>query len=65
MTTLLTLYLAGMPLALATLLWALVGIGDDDWQDLLTLPGFAALLVWVVFWPVFLAISLYEAWTER
>jgi len=54
-----------MPLALATLLWALVGIGDDDWQDLLTLPGFAALLVWVVFWPVFLAISLYEVWTER
>jgi len=28
MTILLTLYLAGMPLALATLLWALVGIGD-------------------------------------
>lgn len=65
MTILLTLYLAGMPLALATLLWALVGIGEDDWQDLLTLPGFAALLVWVVFWPVFLAISLYEVWTER
>jgi len=64
-TILFTLYLAGMPLALATLLWALVGIGDDDWQDLLTLPGFAALLVWVVFWPVFLAISLYEVWTER
>jgi len=65
MTILLTLYLAGMPLALATLLWALVGIGDDDWQDLLTLPGFAALLVWVVFWPVFLAISLYDVITER
>ena len=65
MTTLLTLYLAGMPLALATLLWALVGIGEDDWKDLLTLAGFAALLVWVVFWPVFLAISLYEAMTER
>jgi len=65
MTILLTLYLAGMPLALAVLLWALVGIGDDDWQDLLTLPGFAALLVWVVFWPVFLAISLYDVITER
>jgi hypothetical protein len=65
MTILLTLYLAGMPLALATLLWALVGIGDDDWQDLMTLPALAALLVWVVFWPVFLAISLYEVWTER
>ncbi len=65
MTILLTLYLAGMPFALATLLWALVGIGDDDWQDLLTLPGFAALLVLVVFWPVFLAISLYDVMTER
>jgi hypothetical protein len=64
MTILLTLYLAGMPLALATLLWALVGIGDDDWRDLLTLPGFAALLVWVVLWPVFLAIRLYEVLSE-
>jgi hypothetical protein len=64
MTILLTLYLAGMPLALATLLWALWEVPDDDWRDLLTLPGFAALLVWVVFWPVFLAISLYEVLSE-
>lgn len=27
--------------------------------------GFAALLVWVVFWPVFLAISIYDVWSER
>ncbi len=65
MTTLMTLYLTGMPLALVTLLWSLSGLPDDDWGDLLTLPGFAALLVWVLFWPVFLAISLYEVWTER
>ena len=65
MTILLTLYLAGMPLALATLLWALVGIGDDDWRELFTLPGLAALLVWVVLWPVFLVLSLYDVWTEK
>ena len=65
MTTLLTLYLAGMPLAAATLLWALHGVGEEDWRDLVTVPGFAALLVWVVFWPVFLAISIYDVWSER
>ena len=65
MTTLMTLYLTGMPLALVTLLWSLSGLPDDDWGDLLTLPGFAAMCVWVVFWPVFLAISIYDVMTER
>jgi len=35
MTILLTLYLAGMPLALVTILWVLVGIGEETgrtWQ---------------------------------
>jgi len=62
MNTLLTLYLAGMPLALVTILWALVGIGEDDWQDLATLPGLAALVLYVVLWPMFLALSLYQVW---
>jgi len=65
MTILLTLYLAGMPLALVTILWVLVGIGEEDWQDLATLPGLAALVLFVVLWPVFLAVSVYEVWTER
>jgi len=65
MTILLTLYLAGMPLALVTILWALVGIGEEDWQDLATLPGLAALVLFVALWPVFLAVSVYEAMSER
>lgn len=65
MTILLTLYLAGMPLALVTILWALVGIGEEDWQDLATLPGLAALVLFVALWPVFLAVSLYQVWQER
>ncbi len=65
MTTLLTLYLAGMPLALVTILWALVGIGEEDWQDLATLPGLTALVLFVALWPVFLAISIYDVWSER
>lgn len=63
--SLLTLYLAGMPLALATILWALVGIGEEDWQELATLPGLAALVLFVVLWPIFMAVSLYEALSER
>ena len=62
MNVLLTLYLAGMPLALVTILWALVGIGEEDWQDLATLPGLAALVLYVVLWPMFLALSLYQVW---
>lgn len=65
MTILLTLYLAGMPLAAALMLWSLVGIDEEDWQDLATLPGLAALVLFVVLWPVFLAISVYEVWSER
>ena len=58
MTILLTLYLAGMPLAF-------VGIGEEDWRDLATLPGLAALVLFVALWPVFLAVSLYQVWQER
>lgn len=65
MTILLTLYLAGMPPAAALMLWSLVGIDEEDWRELCTLPGLAALVVFVVFWPVFLAISVYEVWSER
>jgi len=65
MNTLLTLYLAGMPFAAATLLWALQGVGEEDWRDLATLPGLAALVLFVAPRPVFLAVSLYQVWQER
>ena len=65
MSILFTIYLAGMPFALAILLWSLVGIGEEDWQELWTLPGLAALIVFVALWPVFLALSLYDVWSER
>ena len=60
MTILLTLWIAGMPLAAITLLWALWEVPDDDWREMFTLPGLAALLVWVVLWPLFLALIVYE-----
>ena len=65
MTILLTLYLAGMPLAAALMLWSLVGIDDEDWRELCTLPGLAALVVFVVFWPVFLFLAIKDAISER
>lgn len=65
MTILLTLYLAGMPLAAALMLWSLVGIDDEDWRELCTLPGLAALLVFVLGWPVFLFLAIKDAITER
>lgn len=65
MTILLTLYIAGMPLAAALMLWSLVGIDEEDWRELCTLPGLAALLVFVVLWPVFLFLAIKDAITER
>lgn len=65
MSILLTLYLAGMPIAFFTLLWALWQVPDDDWREMFTLPGFAAVLVWVALWPLFLAVCIYDVWTER
>ncbi len=65
MNTLLTLYLAGMMPSLVFLLWSLTGLPDEDWADLLTIPGFAALLVWVARWPVFLVVCVFDVMTER
>lgn len=65
MNTLLTLYLAGMMPSLVFLLWSLTGLPDEDWADLLTIPGFAALVVWVVLWPVFLVVCVLDVMTER
>ena len=65
MTTLLTIYLAGMPVALFVLLWALSGLPREDWQEIVTMSGFAALLAWVIGWPVFLVWTIFDVMTER
>lgn len=65
MSIILTLYIAGMPLAAAFLLYSLVGIGEEDWSELATLPGLAALTVFVLPWPLFLAISVYDVWRDK
>lgn len=64
MTILLTLYLAGMPVSLILLLWALEGAPAEDMVDVGTLAGLAALATWVILWPVFLVITIYDVWTE-
>jgi len=64
MNTLLTLYLAGMPLSLAFILWCLQGLPSEDWVEVNTLTGLAAIAAWVILWPVFLAISVYDVWSE-
>ena len=65
MTILLTLYLAGMPLALVTLIWALWDVPHEDKAEMLSLAGLAAALVTVVFWPVLFVWYLYQVMTER
>jgi hypothetical protein len=64
MSILLTLYLAGMPLALVTLVWALWDVPHEDKAEMLSLAGFAAALVTVVFWPALFVWYLYQVLAE-
>lgn len=65
MTILLTLYLAGMPVSLAFLLWAFWGAPKEDLIEVGTLSGIAAVVVFVLLWPVFVGLSVYDVMTER
>lgn len=65
MTTLLTIWLAGMPFALAFLIRAFWEAPKEDMMEISTLSGMAALVVFVVFWPVFLFLAIKDAISER
>ena len=65
MTILLTLYLAGMPFSLGVLLWALGGLASEDMEEVFSPAGFVAVMLWVVLWPVFLAVTLFDVMQER
>ena len=62
MTILLTLYLAGMPFALAWLFWALAGIPRGEVGGL---AGLAAITLWMLLWPLFAALCIYTYLSER
>lgn len=64
MTTLLTIYLAGMPCAAGFLFWSFSGLPGDDWDELATIEGLAAFAVWVVCWPFFLVLTLIDVWGD-
>lgn len=64
MTYALTIWLAGMPCALV---WLVRELWDapDQADGLGHWSGIAAVAVFVVLWPVFLAIAVYENYLER
>jgi uncharacterized membrane protein len=64
MSILLTLYLAGMPLALVTLIWALWDVPSEDKAEMISPAGFAAALVTVVLWPALFVWYLYQVLAE-
>lgn len=65
MSILLIIYLAGMPVSLGVLVWAFWGAPREDLIEVGTLSGVAAVVVFVLLWPLFVALSLYDAWMER
>lgn len=65
MSIILTLYLAGMPVSLAVLMWAFWGAPKEDLIEVGTVPGIAAVVVFVALWPLFLALSVYDAWRDK
>jgi hypothetical protein len=65
MTILLTLYLAGMPLAAVVLAWAFHGVPADEDDGLLTSrAGLATAALFILLWPVFLVVWLRDIWME-
>lgn len=65
MTIILTLYLAGMPVSLVFLLLAFWGAPKEDLIEVGTISGIAAVVVFVVLWPIFVGLSVYDAFLER
>lgn len=65
MTALLTLYLAGMPVSLGFLVWAFWGAPAEDLIEVGTVSGVAAVLVFVLLWPIFVGLAVYDAISER
>lgn len=65
MSVILTLYLAGMPISLGFLVWAFWGAPAEDMMEVGTFAGLAALTLWVVLWPLFLIITVYDVISER
>ena len=59
MTTLLTLYLAGMPFALLWLLWSLHDAPRDVWVEVGSWEGLVAALLFALCWPFILASVLW------
>lgn len=66
MTILLTIWLAGMPLAAAVLMWAFHGIPADEDDGLLaSWAGIATAALFIVLWPVFLVVWMHDVWVGR
>lgn len=65
MTILLTLYLAGMPLAAVFLICAFWEAPKEDMMEISTLSGAAAVVVFILLWPWFLGLAAYDAFSER
>ena len=61
MSLLLTIYLAGMPVALAWLLWSLSDAPRDVWVEVGSWEGIVAALLFALVWP-FVALSVLWAW---
>jgi type IV secretory pathway TrbL component len=65
MSIILTMYLAGMPFTLALLLWALSGAPKDELIEVGTVTGIIAVGLFVLLWPLFIFLSIYDVMTER
>ena len=63
MTTLLTIWVAGMPFALIWLLWSLHDAPRDVWVEVGSWEGIAAALLFALVWP-FVALSVLWAWVR-
>lgn len=64
MSTILTLYLAGMLATLILLVVVLRGAPRDDLIEVGTSAGVVAVVIFLLLWPVFMVGAIYDAMTE-
>lgn len=62
--TLFLIYLAGMPVSLVFLYWAVLSVPKEEFPPVRLIDILFPLMIWALLWPVFVALILYDVWTD-
>jgi hypothetical protein len=63
--TLFLIYLAGMPISLVFLYWAVLSVPREEMPPVRLIDILMPLMIWALLWPIFMALILYEVWSDE